>query len=129
MVFKNWVESEQISLPDFSPDQMPDASYEVGDVDAKITLCVDKLYEINADIVTEFIKKARAEIVKRLNLMAKANRLILRTIVRHPSISLEELEGINLDMFASLLKKAPENIDDQTVLNLLRQARKETDQK
>ncbi len=45
------------------------------EMEAKIALCVDRLYDINADIVTEFIKKARAEILKRLNLIAKANRL------------------------------------------------------
>ncbi len=93
------------------------------EMEAKIALCVDRLYDINADIVTEFIKKARAEILKRLNLIAKANRLILRTIVQHPSLSIEELENINMDMFASLLKQSPDDIDDQTVLKLIQQAK------
>lgn len=93
------------------------------EMEAKIALCVDRLYDINADIVTEFIKKARAEILKRLNLIAKANRLILRTIVQHPSLSIEELENINMDMFASLLKQSPDNIDDKTVLKLIQQAK------
>jgi hypothetical protein len=85
---------------------------------------VDKLYDINTDIVSEFIKKARAEIVKRLRLMAKANRLVLKTIVKNPSLSIEELERIDLDMFASLLKKLPEDVDDQTVLKLLKKSRR-----
>lgn len=93
------------------------------EMEAKIALCVDRLYDINADIVTEFIKKARAEILKRLNLIAKANRLILRTIVQHPSLSIEELENINMDMFASLLKQSPDKIDDKTVLKLIQQAK------
>lgn len=101
------------------------ASIEVGDVDAKIALCVDKLYEINASIVSEFIRKARAEIIKRLQLVARANRVVLKTIVNHPAISIEELEGIDMDLFTSLLKKLPENVDDQTVLKLLKQAKKQ----
>jgi hypothetical protein len=101
-----------------------DAGGESGEVDAKIALCVDKLYEINASIVSEFIRKARAEIVKRLKLVARANRLVLKTIVNHPAISIEELEGIDMDLFTSLLKKLPEDIDDQTVLKLLKKAKK-----
>ena len=93
------------------------------EMEAKIALCVDRLYDINADIVTEFIKKARSEILKRLNLIAKANRLILRTLVQHPSLSIEELENINMDMFASLLKQSPDKIDDKTVLKLIQQAK------
>jgi hypothetical protein len=85
---------------------------------------VDKLYQINADIVTEFIKKARMEILKRLNLIAKANRIILSVIVQHPSLSIEDLERIDLDMFASLLKKSSEEINVQTVLDFLQQAEK-----
>lgn len=95
-----------------------------GDVDAKIALCVDKLYEINASIVSEFIRKARSEIIRRLQLVAKANRLVLKTIVKHPGISIEELEGIDMDLFASLLKKLPDDIDDKIVLKLLKQAKK-----
>ncbi len=94
------------------------------EIDAKVALCVDKLYDINADIVTEFIKKARSEILKRLNLIAKANRLILRTIVNHPSLTIEELDNINMDMFALLLKRSPDTIDDKTVLKLIQQAKK-----
>lgn len=105
-------------------DERDEAASAGGDeMEAKIALCVDRLYDINADIVTEFIKKARAEILKRLNLIAKANRLILRTIVQHPSLSIEELENINMDMFASLLKQSPDNIDDKTVLKLIQQAK------
>ncbi len=104
-----------------SPGDAPEGGEEV---DAKIALCVDKLYEINASIVSEFIRKARAEIIKRLQLVAKANRLVLKTIVKHPAISIEELEGIDMDLFTSLLKKLPEDIDDQTVLKLLKQAKK-----
>ena len=105
-------------------DERAEAASSGGDeMEAKIALCVDRLYDINADIVTEFIKKARAEILKRLNLIAKANRLILRTIVQHPSLSIEELENINMDMFASLLKQSPDNIDDKTVLKLIQQAK------
>jgi hypothetical protein len=123
-----------ISSPEIEADleQLMAASFDISsaeasgeeDVDAKIALCVDKLYAINADIVTEFIKKARAEILKRLTLMAKANRLILKTIVQHPSLTIEELDRIDLDMFASLLKKSPDNVDDQTVLQLLQQAKR-----
>lgn len=115
---------EEVTADSF--DEIPAAggNYESGDVDAKIALCVDKLYEINANIVTEFIKKARSEIVKRLQLIAKANRIVLKTIMNHPSLTIEELERIDLDMFASLLRKLPEDIDDKTVLKLLQQARK-----
>jgi transcriptional regulator with XRE-family HTH domain len=101
-----------------------DSPPESGEVDAKIALCVDKLYDINASIVSEFIRKARAEIIKRLQLVAKANRLVLKTIVKHPAISIEELEGIDMDLFTSLLKKLPEDVDDKTVLKLLKQAKK-----
>lgn len=111
---------------EFEDEEMPvvEGSRDGNAVDAKITLCVDKLYDINTDIVSEFIKKARAEIVKRLRLMAKANRLVLKTIVRNPSLSIEELERIDLDMFASLLKKLPDDVDDQTVLKLLKKSRR-----
>jgi hypothetical protein len=115
-------EIEDESSP-FTPTAEDGASI-ADDVDAKIALCVDKLYQINADIVTEFIKKARMEILKRLNLIAKANRLILSAIVQHPSLSIEDLERIDLDMFASLLKKSPEEINVQTVLDFLQQAEK-----
>ena len=116
---------EEITDQSFASGTTKAQSYEGDEVDAKIALCVDKLYGINADIVTEFIKKARSEIVKRLTLMAKANRLILKTIVKHPSLTVEELERIDLDMFISLLKKSPGEIDDQTVLKLLQQAKKD----
>jgi hypothetical protein len=115
---------EEITEESFALSATEALSSEADEVDAKIALCVDKLYGINADIVTEFIKKARSEIVKRLTLMAKANRLILKTIVKHPSLTIEELERIDLDMFVSLLKKSPGKIDDQTVLKLLQQAKK-----
>jgi hypothetical protein len=39
-------------------------------------------------------------------------------------LTIEELERIDLDMFVSLLKKSPGKIDDQTVLKLLQQAKK-----
>lgn len=116
---------EEITAQSFAPSITVPPSSGADDVDAKIALCVDKLYGINADIVTEFIKKARTEILKRLTLMAKANRLILKTIVKHPSLTIEELNRIDLDMFASLLKKSPGELDDQTVLKLLRQAKKD----
>ncbi len=116
---------EQVTPESFASSSTETVSYIGDDVDAKVALCVDKLYGINADIVTEFIRKARSEILKRLKLMAKANRLILKTIVKHPSLTIEELERLDLDMFASLLKKSPEEIDDQTVLELLQQARKD----
>ena len=112
------IQESELSVPD------PDNGLEDGDVDAKIALCVDKLYEINASIVSEFIRKARAEIIKRLQLVAKANRLVLKTIVKYPAITIQELEGIDMDLFTSLLKKLPEDIDDKTVLKLLRQAKK-----
>ena len=97
---------------------------DTGEVEAKIALCVDKLYDINADIVTEFIKQARSEIVKRLDLIAKANRIILRAIVRCPDLSTDDLENINMDMFVSLLKTLPNEPDDQSVLKLIQQSRK-----
>ena len=128
------VEGRILELEEFAPEEdefeddketsVVEASRDGNAVDAKIALCVDKLYDINTDIVSEFIKKARAEIVKRLRLMAKANRLILKTIVKNPSLSIEELERIDLDMFASLLKKLPEDIDDKTVLKLLKKSRR-----
>ena len=117
-------EPDEDELPEFSPDQADDAAYEGGDVDAKIALCVDKLYQINADIVTEYIKKARFEILKRLKLIGKANRVILNVIVQHPSLTIADFEQIDLEMFASLLKKSPEEITTQTVLALLQQAKK-----
>ncbi len=106
------------------PDSSREPSQGSDEVDAKIALCVDKLYDINADIVTEFIKQARSEIIKRLNLIAKANRIILRTIVRHPTLSIEELGHINMDMFIALLKKSPDEIDDEAVLELIKRSRK-----
>lgn len=119
-------ELETVSEDMFVSDETPkgNEAYDDGNVDSKIALCVDKLYEINANIVTEFIKKARSEIVKRLQLMARANRLILKTIMKNPSLTVEELGRIDMDMFASLLKKLPEDIDDQTVLRLMKQSRK-----
>ncbi len=123
--------SAEVEPPEFEGIQEYELSFpaengvESGDVDAKIALCVDKLYEINASIVNEFIRKARAEIIKRLQLVAKANRLVLKTIVKYPAISIQELEGIDMDLFASLLKKLPEDVDDKTVLRLLKQAKKE----
>jgi len=105
-----------------NPEQMIPSGAD--EIDAKIALCVDKLYEINADIVTEFIRKARAEILKRLNLMAKVNRVILKTIVRHPALTVDELERIDLEMFGSLLKQTSGEITDQMVFELLRQAEK-----
>jgi hypothetical protein len=117
-------DTKEISSVFVPSDETGGVPYTADDVDAKIALCVDKLYQINADIVTEFIKKARLEILKRLSLMAKANRLILRTIVQHPSLTIEDLERIDLDMFASLLKKSPDDIDAQTVLDLMQQAEK-----
>jgi len=120
LVLEEEIEDESSS---FTPTAEAGASI-ADDVDAKIALCVDKLYQINADIVTEFIKKARTEILKRLNLIGKANRLILSAIVQHPSLSIEDLERIDLDMFASLLKKSPEEINVQTVLDFLQQAEK-----
>jgi len=119
-VLEEEIEDESSS---FTPTAEAGASI-ANDVDAKIALCVDKLYQINADIVTEFIKKARMEILKRLNLIGKANRLILSAIVQHPSLSIEDLERIDMDMFASLLKKSPEEINVQTVLDFLQQAEK-----
>ncbi|PIE36065.1 hypothetical protein CSA56_01595 [candidate division KSB3 bacterium] len=117
---------EAFELPETAVVE-PDARDEIiptsDEVDAKIALCVNKLYDINADIVTEFIKQARSEIVKRLSLIANANRIILRTIVRHPSLSIEELEHINMDMFISLLKKSsPDAIDDEAVLDMIRRS-------
>ena len=111
----------ELSSPEGLTAEQPEA--ETGEVEAKITLCVDKLYDINADIVTEFIKQARSEIVKRLDLIAKANRLILRAIVRFPNLSIEDLENINMDMFVSLLKTLPSEPDDQSVLKLIQQSR------
>jgi len=118
------LDMEEVSSQSLASGATEAPSYDGGDVDAKIALCVDKLYELNTGIVTEFIKKARSEIVKRLNIMARANRLILNTIIRYPSLTIEELDRIDLDMFVSLLKKSPDNIDDQTVLKLLQQAKK-----
>jgi len=126
-------ETEQISIEEIlAGDLLPDLQENEEDatennVDAKIALCVDRLYDINADIVTEFIKKARAEIIKRLTLMAKANRIILRTLVRHPELSIEELSNINMDTFVSLLKQSPDQLDDDTVLKIIRQAQQSSE--
>ena len=117
------LELEEV-LPEDFPEVVEMAPSEVNDVDAKITLCVDKLYEINANIVSEFIRKARAEIIKRLQMVARANQVVLKTVVKHPAITIEDLEKIDMDLFASLLKKLPTNIDDETVLRLLQQAKK-----
>ncbi|MCP4397294.1 MAG: hypothetical protein GY801_08360 [bacterium] len=112
----------ELSSPEKLLSEQPET--ETGEVEAKITLCVDKLYDINTDIVTEFIKQARSEIVKRLNLIAKANRIILRAIVRYPNLSIEDLENINMDMFVSLLKTLPNEPGDRTVLKLIQQSKK-----
>ena len=116
---------EQVTAEDLAAFSIPAdvLASDTDELEAKIALCVDKLYDINADIVTEFIKKARAEILRRLTLIAKTNQLILKTIVQHPSLSVEELENINIEMFASLLKQSPEKIDDKMVLKLIQQAR------
>jgi len=112
-----------LELEEFPADFTPKSSAPQNDVEAKITLCVDKLYDINADIVTEFIKQARTEILKRLELIAKANRLILRTIMRTPSLSIQDIEHINMDMFVTLLKKLPDDVDDKTILQLMMQSK------
>ncbi len=114
---------DAFELEEFPADFTPSASTSQNDVEAKITLCVDKLYDINADIVTEFIKQARTEILKRLELIAKANRLILRTIMRTPSLSIQDVEHINMDMFVTLLKKLPDDVDDKTILQLMMQSK------
>lgn len=117
------VESDEVimdaeELP-FQEDLTTVAQYDADDVDAKITLCVDKLYDVNAEIVSDFIKKARTEILKRLNLIAKMNQLILKTIMRNPSLSIEELQSINMETFTKLLKKSPDEITEQTIMALL----------
>jgi hypothetical protein len=48
----------------------------------------------------------------------------LKTIMKYPSVTVDELGRIDMDLFASLLKKLPEDVDDQTVLKLLKQAKK-----
>jgi hypothetical protein len=50
----------------------------------------------------------------------------LKTIVRYPSLSIEELENINTDMFTALLKRSPDKMDDKTVLKLIQQAKENT---
>lgn len=118
--------SEMLKTVRLSPSEVAEEILSNSDeVDAKIALCIDKLHDINADLVTEFIKQAKSEINKRLNLITRANRVILRTLVHHPSLSVEELDHINMDMFVSLLKKRPEELDDQTVLTLLKESKKE----
>ena len=114
---------DTLDLEEFPSDFTPQASAPSNDVEAKITLCVDKLYDINADIVTEFIKQARIEILKRLELIARANRLILRTIMRTPSLSIQDIEHINMDMFVTLLKKLPDDVDEKTILQLMMQSK------
>ena len=117
-------DEETLDLEEFPSDFTPQASAPSNnDVEAKITLCVDKLYDINADIVTEFIKQARTEILKRLELIARANRLILRTIMRTPSLSIQDIEHINMDLFVTLLKKLPDDVDDKTILQLMMQSK------
>lgn len=113
----------ELELEEFPANFTPQVSAPQNDVEAKITLCVDKLYDINADIVTEFIKQARTEILKRLELIARANRLILRTIMRTPSLSIQDIEHINMDMFVTLLKKLPDDVDEKTILQLMMQSK------
>ena len=113
----------ELVLEAFTGDIESAAAERPNDVEAKITLCVDKLYDINADIVTEFLKQARVEILKRLELVTKANRLILFAVTRNPSISLAQVEQINMDTFVTLLRKLPGNIDDKTVLQLIQQSK------
>ena len=114
---------DELVLEAFTGETEIAAAARPNDVEAKITLCVDKLYDINADIVTEFLKQARVEILKRLELVTKANRLILFAVTRNPSITLAQVEQINMDTFVTLLKKLPGNIDDKTVLQLIQQSK------
>jgi len=50
--------------------------------------------------------------------------LIMKTVAKHPDLTVDELDSIDFDMFMTLLKKVPQNIDDAEILALLRQARK-----
>ncbi len=93
-------------------------------LDTKIDICVKKLYAINADIVSQFIKKAHIEIQKRLKVVAEANHLVLTAILKNPSLTIEELDNIDMKTFMVLLKKTPGNIDDKTVVKLLQQAKR-----
>ncbi|MBD3309130.1 hypothetical protein GF339_22210 [candidate division KSB3 bacterium] len=105
--------------------EISEGSASIGDdVEAKIALCVDKLYDINANIVTEFIKKAQSEILKKLALIERANHLILKTILKHPSLTIQDLDTINIEMFMTLLKKAPDTIDEELVMKLIQRSRK-----
>ena len=58
-------------------------------------------------------------------MVAKANQVVLKTIVKNPAITIEDLEGIDMDLFTSLLKKLPKDVDDHTVLKLLQQAKRQ----
>ncbi|PID58578.1 hypothetical protein CSB45_03270 [candidate division KSB3 bacterium] len=93
------------------------------DIEAKVSLCADKLYEINAEIVAEFIAQAHSEIATRLEQIAKANRLILKTVVRVPNLSIEDLEAINMGSFVSLLHDLPSEPDVESIVQLIQQSK------
>lgn len=93
-------------------------------LEAKIELCVSKLYGINAEIVSQYVKKAHSEILKRLKLISRANQIILTAIAKNPSLTIQDLDNIDMKTFMALIQKTPGHIDQNTVLKLIQKAQK-----
>ncbi len=93
-------------------------------LEAKIELCMDKLYAINAEIVSQYIKKAHSEILKRIKLVSRANQVILTAVAKNSSLTIQDLDTIDMKTFIMFVQKTPGYIDPQTALQLIKKAKK-----
>jgi hypothetical protein len=109
----------------FSIENILKATFEAGSIkdfeaNTPASRCVNHLFEINAALITEFMKRIQAQVLTQLNRLTEANRQILQVILKNAnSLNTESIE-LTSDLMLLVMQKLPASVSEQEILELLK---------
>jgi len=85
-----------------------------------LSSCVHQLFEVNFNIIADFMKRINQQVLKQLERLAEANRQILQVIAKNAgSLNLGTLQ-LSADLVAFVTRKLPDSVSEQEILEFLK---------